>query len=57
MGGFVQAMPAQLTVMMLSLPAASRVVTSNTGRGKSQGIGDSIILFMDRPSASNCHLA
>jgi hypothetical protein len=49
MGGFVQAMPAQLTVMMLSVPAASRVLTSKTGRGKSQGLGDSIFFFMGRP--------
>jgi hypothetical protein len=47
-GGVEQATPAQLTVMMLSLPAASRVLTRSTGRGKTQGFGD-IFFFMIGP--------
>src|SRR5664279_1531754 len=40
MGGLVHATPAQLMVMMLSRPLLSRVLKSNTGRGKNQGWGD-----------------
>ena len=45
MGGVEQATPAQLTVMMLSLPALSRVLSSRTGLGKNHGLG--VVFFME----------
>jgi len=45
MGGIEQATPAQLTVMMLSFPALSRVLSSRTGRGKNHGLG--VVFFME----------
>jgi hypothetical protein len=49
MGGVVHATPAQLTVMMLSLPWPSWVVTKSTGLGKNHGRG-TIFFFMQRPA-------
>src|SRR5512141_1130760 len=46
MGGAEHATPAQLTVMMLSCPLPSRVLTNNTGRGKNHGRGESDFLSM-----------